>query len=114
MPGPVPGIHVFCHSRGGKDVDGRAKPGHDEESHLTFRILNEARLLMVGTALARLCPTLRHYGTGYAANSSASTKVSRVRVTSGQSRLKSATRRFISSPFMARSSEASSANSYVA
>jgi len=28
MPGPVPGIHDFL--RGGKDVDGRVKPGHDE------------------------------------------------------------------------------------
>jgi len=28
MPGLVPGIHVFT-SRA-KDVDGRAKPGHDE------------------------------------------------------------------------------------
>jgi hypothetical protein len=29
MPGLVPGIHVFVTS-GKKDVDGRAKPGHDE------------------------------------------------------------------------------------
>jgi len=30
MPGLVPGIHVFfCH--GSKDVDGRDKPGHDEQ-----------------------------------------------------------------------------------
>src|SRR4051812_29104274 len=28
MPGPVPGIHVFLLA-GGKDVDGRDKPGHD-------------------------------------------------------------------------------------
>ena len=27
MPGLVPGIHVFL--LGGKDVDGRVKPGHD-------------------------------------------------------------------------------------
>ena len=27
MPGLVPGIHAFL--RGGKDVDGRNKPGHD-------------------------------------------------------------------------------------
>ena len=31
MPGLVPGIHVLlCY--GGKDVDGRDKPGHDVES----------------------------------------------------------------------------------
>jgi hypothetical protein len=45
-----------------------------------------------------------------APNSSASTKVSRVRVTPGQSRLKSAISRFMSSPFIARSSEASLTN----
>ena len=28
MPGLVPGIHVLVHK---KDVDGRDKPGHDEE-----------------------------------------------------------------------------------
>ena len=30
MPGLVPGIHVFFALRGGQDVDGRDKPGHDE------------------------------------------------------------------------------------
>jgi hypothetical protein len=30
MPGLVPGIHVFS-VVGGKDVDGRVKPGHDEK-----------------------------------------------------------------------------------
>jgi GTP-binding protein len=30
MPGLVPGIHVFG-ATGEKDVDGRDKPGHDEE-----------------------------------------------------------------------------------
>jgi hypothetical protein len=29
MPGLVPGIHVFASFK--KDVDGRVKPGHDEE-----------------------------------------------------------------------------------
>ena len=29
MPGLVPGIHVLGRSK--KDVDGRVKPGHDEE-----------------------------------------------------------------------------------
>ncbi|MEA2943089.1 MAG: hypothetical protein QOD09_3618 [Bradyrhizobium sp.] len=29
MPGRVPGIHVFLESCS-KDVDGRDKPGHDE------------------------------------------------------------------------------------
>jgi hypothetical protein len=31
MPGLVPGIHVFG-SASKKDVDGRDKPGHDDES----------------------------------------------------------------------------------
>jgi hypothetical protein len=31
MPGLVPGIHVFLLA-GRKDVDGRDKPGHDDES----------------------------------------------------------------------------------
>jgi hypothetical protein len=30
MPGLVPGIHDFG-TAAGKDVDGRDKPGHDEE-----------------------------------------------------------------------------------
>jgi hypothetical protein len=30
MPGLVPGIHVLKRG-GGKDVDGRDKPGHDEK-----------------------------------------------------------------------------------
>jgi hypothetical protein len=30
MPGLVPGIHALFHSTG-KDVDGRVKPGHDEQ-----------------------------------------------------------------------------------
>jgi hypothetical protein len=30
MPGLVPGIHVFRRRRN-KNVDGRDKPGHDEE-----------------------------------------------------------------------------------
>jgi hypothetical protein len=29
MPGLVPGIHVLA--RGNEDVDGRVKPGHDED-----------------------------------------------------------------------------------
>ena len=29
MPGLVPGIHVFCVETS-EDVDGRVKPGHDE------------------------------------------------------------------------------------
>jgi hypothetical protein len=35
MPGLEPGIHVFCGNKK-KDVDGRDKPGHDEE--LTCKI----------------------------------------------------------------------------
>jgi hypothetical protein len=34
MPGLVPGIHVFLPAR--KDVDGRDKPGHDEERAKTL------------------------------------------------------------------------------
>jgi hypothetical protein len=30
MPGLVPGIHVFASMKG---VDGRDKPGHDEQQH---------------------------------------------------------------------------------
>src|SRR5205085_3393070 len=54
--------------------------------------------------VAELCVQLSRIsqlGSGYAKNSSASTKVSRVRVTSGQSRLKSAISRFMASPFIA-------------
>jgi len=32
MPGLVPGIHVLAASRK-KDVDGRVKPGHDEQRY---------------------------------------------------------------------------------
>jgi hypothetical protein len=32
MPGLVPGIHVFLHSSK-QDVDGRDKPGHDDEEN---------------------------------------------------------------------------------
>jgi hypothetical protein len=32
MLGLVPGIHVFTVAPHKKDVDGRDKPGHDEES----------------------------------------------------------------------------------
>jgi hypothetical protein len=38
MPGLVPGIHAFATGATvcGKDVDGRAKPGHDEEMNPLF------------------------------------------------------------------------------
>jgi hypothetical protein len=49
-----------------------------------------------------------------APSSSASTKISRVRLTSGQQRSNSATSGFSASPLVARSSAALSANSYVA
>jgi len=29
MPGPVPGIHVFCRDNLTQNVDDRDKPGHD-------------------------------------------------------------------------------------
>jgi hypothetical protein len=41
MPGLVPGIHVLAQK---KDVDGRDKPGHDEESAL-FTIVAALRNL---------------------------------------------------------------------
>src|SRR5438552_17567447 len=31
MPGLVPGIHVLCAAHAKENVDGRDKPGHDEE-----------------------------------------------------------------------------------
>jgi len=31
MPGLVPGIHVLAAVAGAKGVDGRDKPGHDDE-----------------------------------------------------------------------------------
>ena len=31
MPGLVPGIHVLCAAHAKENVDGRVKPGHDEE-----------------------------------------------------------------------------------
>jgi hypothetical protein len=36
MPGLVPGIHVLLSSAKLKDVDGRDKPGHDEDPHPGF------------------------------------------------------------------------------
>jgi len=40
MPGLVPGIHVLlC---GGKDVDGRVKPGHDAELQLLSKLKTSA------------------------------------------------------------------------
>ena len=32
MPGLVPGIHVFGSRSPASDVDGRARPGHDEHA----------------------------------------------------------------------------------
>ena len=34
MPGLVPGIHVFTVAAEKQDVDGRDKPGHDEETKM--------------------------------------------------------------------------------
>jgi D-alanyl-D-alanine dipeptidase len=31
MPGLVPGIHVLSSSTSNEDVDGRDKPGHDDD-----------------------------------------------------------------------------------
>jgi hypothetical protein len=39
MPGLVPGIHVFLPYRK-QDVDGRVKPGHDEESWSNMRFMH--------------------------------------------------------------------------
>jgi hypothetical protein len=48
MPALVAGIHVLFSFRGGKDVDGRDKPGHDEGSKWLA-------LAMTGEALAQSC-----------------------------------------------------------
>ena len=37
MPGLVPGIHLFTALK--KDVDGRDKPGHDEEGLVVVPVL---------------------------------------------------------------------------
>ncbi|TFV31142.1 hypothetical protein E4K66_31865 [Bradyrhizobium frederickii] len=42
MPGPVPGIHVLC-AVGMEDVDGRVKPGHDEEERTSVPVFRQRR-----------------------------------------------------------------------
>jgi len=42
MPGLVPGIHVFTRSAI-KDVDGRDKPGHDDDHVHSNQIRNQTR-----------------------------------------------------------------------
>jgi hypothetical protein len=42
MPGLVPGIHVFL-SISKKDVDGRVKPGHDENDSFSKRLESPAK-----------------------------------------------------------------------
>ena len=51
MPGPVPGIHVFSRS-GAIGVDGRVKPGHDENERAD-------QLARDGIAIARLQQRVR-------------------------------------------------------
>jgi len=45
MPGLDPGIHAFL-DRCGKDVDGRVKPGHDEERGV--RLMRSRQFIMAG------------------------------------------------------------------
>jgi len=40
MPGLVPGIHVFV----AQDVDGRDKPGHDDDWNISVRFLERRSL----------------------------------------------------------------------
>jgi hypothetical protein len=42
MPGLAPGIHVFL-SISKKDVDGRVKPGHDENDSFSKRLESPAK-----------------------------------------------------------------------
>jgi hypothetical protein len=37
MPGLVPGIHVLLNGNK-KDVDGRVKPGHDDDERATYNL----------------------------------------------------------------------------
>jgi hypothetical protein len=59
MPGLVPGIHVFG-TTSKEDVDGRDKPGHDEEATHSQYVRQRLRMLTAfqsgseGRALARL------------------------------------------------------------
>ncbi len=50
MPGLVPGIHVFAGSTN-KDVDGRDKPGHDEEWEESMNPRRRLALALLGAAL---------------------------------------------------------------
>ncbi len=50
MPGLVPGIHVFAGSTN-KDVDGRDKPGHDEDWEESMNPRRRLALALLGAAL---------------------------------------------------------------
>jgi hypothetical protein len=58
MPGLVPGIHVLAHSQQ-PDVDGRDKPGHDEEYLMRHDALYSRTFNSSGTAASylELCST---------------------------------------------------------
>src|SRR3954466_7812286 len=109
-PGFVPAIHVLLLH---EPVEGRGYPGHRREAKLRrlARARRERSLLWLWVpAAAGTTMDLPQV----APNSSASTRTSRVRFTSGQQRLNSSTSVFRASPLMARSSAALSANSYMA
>jgi hypothetical protein len=52
MPGLVPGIHVFG-STGKKDVDGRDKPGHDED--YSVKLLPKPQIAILPGIIQLLC-----------------------------------------------------------
>jgi hypothetical protein len=52
MPGLVPGIHVFYSAK--QDVDGRDKPGHDDNCEVRTKIVVNARSISMVNALLSL------------------------------------------------------------
>ena len=112
MAGLDPAIHLFEKGLLRRKMDTRVKPAYDDLGYgsdnraTTSDVVRPSAQLRTGAGTTLLRSLLPHP----ALNSSASTRSSRVRVTSGQSRLKSATSRFMSVLFIARASAASSTN----
>src|SRR5436305_8962937 len=59
MPGLVPGIHVFLPAQ--QDVDGRDKPGHDEETAMSQKPKPPAACLIGWPAAHSRSPLIHHY-----------------------------------------------------